>query len=141
MALVEISVRVVQMGLIGGRVAPSPGPADGLWGPLTHESLRSYVASAAGSMGLDAARVLAPLRNVPARSRSIELPNEIASHLERMAGQYRDVQREVQPAVQTPTATIPAVTTQQAGSTPVWPWVVGGLVVFGLGYWAYRRFA
>lgn len=143
MANVDISVRVVQRGLIGGRVSPSPGPADGKWGPRTHESLRSYVAAAAPGMGLDPARVLAPLRLLTyydsARNvigaRTLSLPNEIASHLERMAAQYDEVARPG-PALDT---TTPSELTTSQGA-PLWPWVLGGSVLLaGLGYWLYRR--
>jgi hypothetical protein len=90
----EISVTVVQRGLVSAGTQPSPGTVDGLWGPNTYESLRSFIAQVAPGLGLDAARALAPaggvaLRDVPARNRAVTLPNAVASRLESLSGSYR----------------------------------------------------
>ena len=146
MANVNVSVRLVQRGLIGGRVDPAPGPADGKWGPRTHQSLRSYVMAAAPGMGLDPVRVMAPLRLLTyydsahdvIGARTISLPDGLASHLERMAAQYNDVVRRQHrtSVVEAPPGAVAVV----SHSAPVWPWVLGGtLIALGLGYWLHRR--
>jgi len=98
MPTATISVSEVQQGLTYWRNvesrgltddAPSPGRIDGMWGPRTHEALRAYVAHHAGGSRFDAARVLAPLRSVPARTREIELELYFAGRLQTHAVLYR----------------------------------------------------
>jgi len=103
MPTTTISVREVQQGLtywsnVESRGitddAPLPGRIDNRWGPLTHDALRAYVAHHAGRHGgYDSARVLAPLRSVPARTSEIELEQYFVSRLQTHAVLYRNLPR------------------------------------------------
>lgn len=146
---VPISVDVLQRGILGYRQSvdssvPSPGRVDGAWGPVTHEALRGYVATVAPRFGLDAAVVLAPLRSVPARARTVELNDMIAATLTDMAASYRAPAPIVPttPAPGTPPATRPTMTPARVGGgsgLAVGAGVVVGLLVVGGAWYFWGR--
>lgn len=144
--MTQLSVTVVQRGLAvfalsgeGQRNRVSgPGRIDGDWGPLTHESLRGFVATVASTFGLDAARVLAPLRDLPVGTRTLDLPPGIANHLDQFARAWRPLIESAHVPVLTPDDAPPLMQRQAPRST--WPYVLGGaVIVFGLGWWAWAR--
>lgn len=132
MATREIGVRTIQKALKVWLAngpdgeALDPGPVDGLWGPQTHEALRMFVSFTARGEGLDAARVLAPLRSVPARSRSIQLEESVAVGLTELSRSYEPMVRN-DAAADSPT--LPVVT--GSSKLPMILGVVAGVALFG----------
>jgi hypothetical protein len=138
----SLSVRVVQRGLIAASVSPSPGAADGIWGPRTQASLSAWLTTEAGRHRLSASTIRSTFGGIPARARTITLPNALASRLEQLSGGYR---------APTPTAPRPSggsssTSTPGGGAEPIlepgdtgfampeWtPYALGGVALLGLG--------
>lgn len=142
-----INVRTLQQALTvwanseeGRRLgAASPGRIDGSWGPITHESLRSFVSVVAPQRGLDAARVLAPLRSLPVGASMVELPDALIHDVEMLALSYPAIARRAaaEAGSSVTEAASAAITTVRR--MPTWGWVALGLGAFGLGYWIWTR--
>jgi len=84
-----LSVTVLQRGLHAAHASPPPGIVDGAWGPATRASLSAWLTANAGQHRLSASRVRDSFSALRTGSRSVTLPNALASRLEQLSGGYR----------------------------------------------------
>lgn len=134
MSYVSLSVLTLQQGLSVAGVPP--GVVDGRWGPQTHEAMRAWTAEVAPTMGLDSARVLAPLREYAVGASVVQLEARIAGALEELAASYRAPPLARRPP---PVSVVQVPSSGNAGWMTVLGVVVGAGIVGGLSYWLWGR--